>query len=62
MIRETSFHYNLPPSQPMKNITVHSNYLCNNDSSEGEDATQQHRCVAEAVHLALFRGLGRQRL
>ena len=46
----------------MAEITVGRDYLRNDYSSEGEDATQPYRRVAEAVHLALYRGVRRQRL
>ena len=46
----------------MAEITVGRDYLRNDYSSEGVDATQPYRRVAEAVHLALYRGVRRQRL
>ena len=46
----------------MTEVTVGRDYLCNDYSSEGEGATQPSRRVAEAVHLALFRGVRHQRL
>ena len=46
----------------MAEITVRRDYLRNDYSSDGEGATQQWRHVAEAVHLAVYRGDRRQRL